>query len=174
MAGMERERQDSWNLVSSKDLDGRDGNSICSSWRCPKPQLEDGQVGEVANTCVTPNGFAIMINREAQEGVRAGAEERQCRKGLHDSAAEITKRGALDEHQQVNSHFSTLEVWTRAANWMEVWGPEKKLGQGHTIPKGAKVIRGECGRLKTKARGKQGIKECLKEERETDDDSKRE
>lgn len=64
----------------------------------------------MTNACVTPNRFVIMIIREAQEGFRAGTEERQCQKGLHDSAAEITKRGALDETQQVNSHFSALKV----------------------------------------------------------------
>lgn len=67
-------------------------------------------MGEIANTCVTPNGVVIMITREAWEGVRAGTEERQCPEGPGDSAMEITKRGALDERQQVNSHFSTLEV----------------------------------------------------------------
>lgn len=67
-------------------------------------------MGEVANTCVTPNGVVIMITRGAWEGSGAGTEERQCREGPDDSATEITKRGALDEHQQVNSHFSTPEV----------------------------------------------------------------
>lgn len=104
------------------------GSSICSSWRCLKPHLEVGQVEEVAKACVTPNGFVIMINREAWERIRAGTAERQCRKGLCDSTAEITKRGALDKYSQVKSHFSTLEVWTRAANWVELWGPGKAAG----------------------------------------------
>lgn len=53
-------------------------------------------------------GFAIMTYKEAQEG--AGAEERQCQKGLCNSSAEITKRGAFDEHRQVNSHSSFVEI----------------------------------------------------------------
>lgn len=69
-------------LVVSKDL-GRHGRElICSFCRCPKLHLEDRQVGEVANICVTPNRFAIMTSREAQEGVGARTEKRQCQKGL--------------------------------------------------------------------------------------------
>lgn len=49
-----------------------------------------------------------MTYKEAQEG--AGAEERQCQKGLCNSSAEITKRGAFDEHRQVNSHSSFVEI----------------------------------------------------------------